>query len=317
LSKKQGTIHFNYNRQQQQQQLQHPSRVSLSLSLYYYHIHNYHKKTMEPTTVTINNLQINGFIPNSTKTTTTDGKDSQTSPSVSNFLNIPYARIPARWHQAIPIDPRHETGTINATHYGPRCPQPVDVLHHVAVKYLYPRLATFDRQSEFECLNLNIYAPANVVAEATASSEGRREWKKGSPVLVWIHGGALLYGDGGRESGIYSFRSFISFYSTMNCGSRAQRELYLIRSISSSEITDGNFLVQRSISLGKPLIVVSLNYRLGYFGFLASKELREEARARGEVGYNNLGLHDQRVALQWVRIIPYRTVNCDVCGRFY
>lgn len=59
-------------------------------------------------------------------------------------------------------------------------------------------------------------------------------------------------------------------------------------------------MVRRSIDLGEPILVVGLNYRLGVLGFLSSKELREEAHARGEVGYNNLGLHDQRVALQWV-----------------
>ncbi len=48
--------------------------------------------------------------------------------------------------------------------------------------------------------------------------------------------------------------------------------------------------------------MVGLNYRLGVLGFLSSKELREDARTRGEKGFNNLGLHDQRVALQWVRV---------------
>ena len=48
--------------------------------------------------------------------------------------------------------------------------------------------------------------------------------------------------------------------------------------------------------------MVGINYRLGPLGVFSSKELREEARARGEVGFNNLGIHDQRVALQWVSI---------------
>jgi carboxylesterase type B len=61
------------------------------------------------------------------------------------------------------------------------------------------------------------------------------------------------------------------------------------------------FCVSRSIDLGRPLIVVSINYRLGYFGFIHSKELREEARANGEAGFSKFGLHDQRLALQWVR----------------
>lgn len=49
-------------------------------------------------------------------------------------------------------------------------------------------------------------------------------------------------------------------------------------------------------------MVVGINYRLGPLGVFSSKELRDEARARGEVGFNNLGFHDQRVALQWVSV---------------
>jgi len=60
--------------------------------------------------------------------------------------------------------------------------------------------------------------------------------------------------------------------------------------------------VHRSIERGEPVVVVGINYRLGPLGVFSSKELREEARARGEVGFNNLGIHDQRVALQWVSI---------------
>lgn len=56
------------------------------------------------------------------------------------------------------------------------------------------------------------------------------------------------------------------------------------------------------MQVGRPVLVVGINYRLGMLGFFTSKELRQEARERGEAGYSNLGLHDQRLALQWVRI---------------
>lgn len=46
---------------------------------------------------------------------------------------------------------------------------------------------------------------------------------------------------------------------------------------------------------------VSINYRLGLLGFLSSSELSEEAAQYGEVGWANQGLHDQRLALLWVR----------------
>jgi len=44
----------------------------------------------------------------------------------------------------------------------------------------------------------------------------------------------------------------------------------------------------------KPIIAVSLNYRVGYWGFLSGDALAAE-------GNTNLGLYDQRLALHWVK----------------
>ncbi|KAA8615586.1 PnbA Carboxylesterase type B [Pyrenophora tritici-repentis] len=56
-----------------------------------------------------------------------------------------------------------------------------------------------------------------------------------------------------------------------------------------------SFTVQNSVKIGKPIIGVSINYRLSAWGFLAgSEELKEN-------GNLNLGLRDQRLALQWVQ----------------
>ncbi|KAF8971827.1 alpha beta-hydrolase [Flammula alnicola] len=55
----------------------------------------------------------------------------------------------------------------------------------------------------------------------------------------------------------------------------------------------GSNLVERSIALGQPIIFVSMNYRLSAYGFLAGLEIFQE-------GNGNLGLRDQRLALQWV-----------------
>ncbi|KAG0699982.1 Alpha/Beta hydrolase protein [Suillus ampliporus] len=57
---------------------------------------------------------------------------------------------------------------------------------------------------------------------------------------------------------------------------------------------DGSAIIKKSIELNKPAIYVTMNYRLGAFGFLASEEVR-----RARVG--NLGLQDQRQALRWVK----------------
>ncbi|KAK6003831.1 hypothetical protein QM012_008681 [Aureobasidium pullulans] len=53
-------------------------------------------------------------------------------------------------------------------------------------------------------------------------------------------------------------------------------------------------------------IVVMPGYRVNAFGFLAGKELEDEARANGET-YSNFGFWDQRTALEWVhdRIVSF------------
>ncbi|KAF8264081.1 alpha beta-hydrolase [Lactarius quietus] len=57
---------------------------------------------------------------------------------------------------------------------------------------------------------------------------------------------------------------------------------------------DGTVIVNRSIALEQPVVYVSMNYRLAAFGFLASHEVKD-------AGVGNLGLWDQRLALQWVQ----------------
>jgi hypothetical protein len=84
------------------------------------------------------------------------------------------------------------------------------------------------------------------------------------PVMVWIHGG------GDRGSG-------------------------------SSWAYDGGAIVQKSVELGKPVILVTINYRIGLFGFAASPALKEDNELAGDVGVGNYGLHDQRQALLWIR----------------
>ncbi|EAU92417.2 carotenoid ester lipase [Coprinopsis cinerea okayama7 len=78
------------------------------------------------------------------------------------------------------------------------------------------------------------------------------------PVLVWIYGGGF---EGGSTIGY-------------------------------DDLT--TTLVQRSVAIGKPIVLVSMNYRMNAFGFIASQEVQNE-------GVGNIGLHDQREALRWVK----------------
>ncbi|PKX89151.1 carboxylesterase family protein [Aspergillus novofumigatus IBT 16806] len=79
------------------------------------------------------------------------------------------------------------------------------------------------------------------------------------PVVVWIHGGAYVSGSKDQAIGT-------GYY-------------------------DGTSLIQQA---DNNLIVVTINYRLGAFGFLAGEPLRTQ-------GVFNAGLHDQRAALAWVQ----------------
>lgn len=88
------------------------------------------------------------------------------------------------------------------------------------------------------------------------------------PVLVYIHGGGFTVGSTSLQV--------------------AGREMY-----------DGMRLVQRGLADGRPLVVVSINYRLGPLGFLASKELEAFNKSHNEA-VGNYGLHDQRQGLEWV-----------------
>ncbi len=94
-----------------------------------------------------------------------------------------------------------------------------------------------------DCLYLNIWTGAEAADEAR-------------PVMVWIHGGGLVFGSGAW-----------TWYDGTNLAS-------------------------------KGVVVVTINYRLGLFGFLAHADLTSESPV-GSSG--NYGLLDQVAALEWVR----------------
>lgn len=55
-----------------------------------------------------------------------------------------------------------------------------------------------------------------------------------------------------------------------------------------------SFIVENSVQIGKPIIAVSIPYRLSAWGFLDSAEVRQ-------AGVTNIGMHDQRLALAWIQ----------------
>ncbi|KAJ5329656.1 Carboxylesterase type B [Penicillium brevicompactum] len=167
------------------------------------------------------------------------GKRTQDE-GVDQFLGIKYASIPARFEKAKPVD-NFEGRIVDATKYGPRCPQAdVDVRHLLRIPEDF-EIAP-EAEDEFECLNLEITCPAN------SSSAGPL------PVIIWIHGGSQI----------------VTFCS------------------AASKICDPTKIVADSIKAAKPVIFVSINYRLNIFSFGDGKE-------------KNLALKDQRLGIEWVR----------------
>lgn len=150
------------------------------------------------------------------------------------YRGIPYAMPPVgslRWRPPVTM-PKGE-GVRRATSPGPACTQPP---RRAGSIYASPLAATAE-----DCLYLDIWAP-----------EGARDL----PVLVWIHGGSLIWGAG------------------------------------SEPMYDGAALARRGA------VVVSINYRLGIFGYLAHPQLSAES----PIGVSgNYGLLDQIAALEWVK----------------
>jgi para-nitrobenzyl esterase len=148
--------------------------------------------------------------------------------TVRHFLGIPYAAPPVgdlRWRA--PQPPDQWTGTREALQTGDQCPQ--------SLSYSGP-------SNTEDCLYLNVWSPSGA---------------HDLPVMVWLHGGAFIFGSGGDK-----------YYA-------------------------GDHLAEKGV------VVVTINYRLGAFGFMALPQLDTEDQAYPTSG--NYGLEDQRAALEWVQ----------------
>jgi para-nitrobenzyl esterase len=155
---------------------------------------------------------------------------STSSPDVRAFKGIPYAAPPVgrlRWR--LPRAPNFRENVLKADHFGPRCMQ------------AGPSTPA-DPMSE-DCLYLNVWT--------SSTNTGARQ-----PVMVWLHGGALILGAGSLPE------------------------------------YDGVELAK------KGALVVTVNYRLGAFGWLAHPDLTKES---GRNTSGNYGLLDVLAALQWVQ----------------
>jgi para-nitrobenzyl esterase len=97
------------------------------------------------------------------------GVDSGTG-NIRAFLGIPYAAPPVgdlRWRAPQPV--AKWNGTLQATHVGQQCPQ---LLSYAGPSY------------DEDCLYLNVWSPTGA---------------HDLPVMVWLHGGAFIFGSGGDK----------------------------------------------------------------------------------------------------------------------
>lgn len=112
-----------------------------------------------------------------------------TPSGVANFLGIPYGSIPGRFRRSRLVDLEALETDLDATSYGPHCPQPKNLARNARAHLYEGTRPSTTTASELDCLNLNIYTPVESISS------------KSLPVLVWIHGGGFVMGDGGWEYG--------------------------------------------------------------------------------------------------------------------
>merc|ERR1719183_1991325 len=164
--------------------------------------------------------------------------------TVEAFQGIPYADPPVGENRFRPPQPfsKHWGNFVRpAQKVGPMCLQlqTTESSRHIG---------------DEDCLYLNVHRPAKVQETASCGQ---------LPVIVWIHGGAFIFGDAQNLVG-------------------GKLKLY-----------DPTNIVERHGH-----VFVGMNYRMSGLGFLALPELAAE-HPQGLVG--NYGVLDQRAAMQWVQ----------------
>ncbi|EED19745.1 carboxylesterase, putative [Talaromyces stipitatus ATCC 10500] len=185
------------------------------------------------------------------------------STGVANFLGIPYATVPARFRQCRLLDLESATPSDGGV---------LKATEYGPVCSQPGEIWESDRAFMLEGLRPLLKVNGKVIKSSEdclrvnihVSPETLVSGAKKLPVYAWIHGGGWTIGDG-------------------NTGA------------------DGNYLVRKAMDLGQLFDSIGINYRLGYHGFLSSKELEDEAKESGETYFANKGLHDQRVALLWIQ----------------
>ncbi|KAL3424599.1 carboxylesterase family protein [Phlyctema vagabunda] len=191
-----------------------------------------------------------------------------------NFSNIPYAQPPTgQLRFAKPEFINTTSSEVNDGSIGRICPQATPTWVPTALAFILqwtlglldwiqgipdPSSLFADARISEDCLLLDVVVPQEIY-------DGKdKDDHYPVPVIVWIHGGGFIFGDKNQLS-------------------------------SPAGIFNASTAADGATPRDDGVIYVTLNYRLGAFGWLSSPEFIQEG------GVANLGLWDQRLALDWVQ----------------
>ncbi|PWN50175.1 alpha/beta-hydrolase [Violaceomyces palustris] len=190
---------------------------------------------------------------------------------VERFLGIPYVETPKRLEPSVRrtwSTSNETTGgggavvVVDATGFKPSCPQSptggldINLLYQILYAQNDAR-AFSDLESFLGLTGSTVGQSEDCLHAAVYRPSGTKEGDD-LPVVIWIHGGSFIADD----------------LSNYDQGIRN--------------------MVSKSVDLDQKVIYVSINYRLGAFGFLYGPEIKAK-------GLTNLGLKDQRMAMEWVQ----------------
>ena len=124
-----------------------------------------------------------------------DIKGARLTRNLVQFRSVPYAQVPRRFARSrfrdhLPSTPEDQDSYYNATEYGPCSIQPLDSIE-VDVRWnQLPNCPQREQDQSEDCLRLTLTCPVNDEDRALT----------GLPVIVFVHGGALIVGSGTSKS---------------------------------------------------------------------------------------------------------------------
>ncbi|KAJ9622593.1 hypothetical protein H2203_006241 [Taxawa tesnikishii (nom. ined.)] len=181
---------------------------------------------------------------------------------VVHFRSIPYATIPERFRPSVLLDELPDRFDDRSKGDFTEYGKACPQIDQGTDPYGGPLPGEGPRSyDEWTCLNLTVSIPKF----ATEKMENGEQPKL--PVMVYIHGGGFTEGAG-----------------------------------HVSHQHDTTRMAALSVKEDMPVVLVSIGYRLNYFGFLNCQDLRDEHKETSSEPFPfNLGLYDQRTALQWIQ----------------